>query len=331
MVGSRVFVFDDPHQYGAAIRAAQIEMYPTAAGKFHSELVQCDLGAVWMQHMSEDKPRVAYGVVDRTRIIIEFLTGSDQQPMKHSGIDVVPGEVIINGSPVAHRRSFDSCQFGTMSLSNEYLAELSQKLLGHSIAKPQVTQSIRPHPQALSGLQALHDASTQLARKEPSKLRQPEIARTLEQGLARSMIYCIADSEAEFQHTENMRRSTVISRLEEVLASHRDRPLHLAEICQATGIPERTLRVYCHEHLGVGPIKYLWLRRMFLVRAALLRASAAVASVTGIASDYGFWELGRFAVQYRTLFGERPSETLHRPPIDFQVIETRPFELPQRA
>ena len=54
----------------------------------------------------------------------------------------------------------------------------------------------------------------------------------------------------------------------------------------------------------MGPIRYLTLRRMHLVKRALLRASPATATVTQIVSDHGFWELGRFAVQYKRLFGE---------------------------
>jgi hypothetical protein len=36
-------------------------------------------------------------------------------------------------------------------------------------------------------------------------------------------------------------------------------------------------------------------------------------NVKSAALDHGFWHLGRFAHEYRNLFGERPSETLSRP------------------
>jgi AraC-like DNA-binding protein len=52
---------------------------------------------------------------------------------------------------------------------------------------------------------------------------------------------------------------------------------------------------------------------MHLARRALLRASAATATVTSIATELGFWELGRFSVEYRALFGESPREALRRP------------------
>jgi AraC-like DNA-binding protein len=64
----------------------------------------------------------------------------------------------------------------------------------------------------------------------------------------------------------------------------------------------------------MSPHKYLWLRRMHLARRALAGADPAAAAVTGIALDHGFGELGRFAVQYRELFGESPSATLRSTP-----------------
>ena len=96
------------------------------------------------------------------------------------------------------------------------------------------------------------------------------------------------------------------------METHPDRPLYLPEICAALGVRERTLRASCEEHLGMGPIRYLTLRRMHLVRRALLRSDPSKATVTQIVTDHGFWEFGRFSVAYGALFGESPSRTLRR-------------------
>jgi AraC-like DNA-binding protein len=69
----------------------------------------------------------------------------------------------------------------------------------------------------------------------------------------------------------------------------------------------------------MGPIRFLTLRRMHLVHRALLRADSSKSTVTQIVTDHGFWELGRFSVAYRALFGESPSETLQ------QVDPSRPL------
>lgn len=80
----------------------------------------------------------------------------------------------------------------------------------------------------------------------------------------------------------------------------------------------------------MGPIRYLSLRRMHLVRRALARGDPSLVTVTQLATDYGFWELGRFSVTYRALFGEPPSVTLRRPSGAVRTFLNRPssFERP---
>jgi AraC-like DNA-binding protein len=102
-------------------------------------------------------------------------------------------------------------------------------------------------------------------------------------------------------------------RLEHALEAHRDQPLYLTELCAEVGVSARTLRLHCQEHFGMSPQRYLWLRRMNMARRDLARADSTQSTVTAIAVEHGFWELGRFSVQYRRLFGESPSETLRRP------------------
>jgi AraC-like DNA-binding protein len=43
-----------------------------------------------------------------------------------------------------------------------------------------------------------------------------------------------------------------------------------------------------------------------------LAADCERVTVTQIATGFGFTELGRFSVEYRKVFGESPSDTLHQ-------------------
>ncbi len=168
----------------------------------------------------------------------------------------------------------------------------------------------------------------QLAKTAPDVLAHPEVARALEQALVHAMIMCLTLSTPVELGIGGRHHLAIIARFEELLAANRDMPLHLAEICAAIHVSERTLRVCCHDHLGMGPIRFLWLRRMNLAHRALAKAGPATTTVTAIAADYGFWEFGRFSVAYRGLFGESPSATLHRPPDDVPTSHDRPFALP---
>ena len=58
--------------------------------------------------------------------------------------------------------------------------------------------------------------------------------------------------------------------------------------------------------------RYLTLRRMNFARRALQKADPAVTCVTDVATEFGFWELGRFAVAYKLAFGKSPSMTLRQ-------------------
>ena len=55
-------------------------------------------------------------------------------------------------------------------------------------------------------------------------------------------------------------------------------------------------------------------RQLHEIRAELVSADRAQDTVTRIASRFGVWDFSLFARNYRRLYGESPSETLHQPP-----------------
>ena len=136
------------------------------------------------------------------------------------------------------------------------------------------------------------------------------------------MIACTANPGAEETHRPRRLRQSIISRFEELLHEQQDEKFYIGDICVKLGISERGLRLHCQEQLGMSPIRYLWLRRMNQARRALAHADPTIKTVTEVANDHGFAELGRFAVRYRKLFGELPSVTLRRPCDDPQDKQT---------
>jgi len=84
----------------------------------------------------------------------------------------------------------------------------------------------------------------------------------------------------------------------------------VVDICAAIGVSERSLQYAFGRYVGMSPLNYLRLCRLNRARHALRAPVNPGVTVTDTALHYGFTHLGRFAGDYRRLFGESPSQTL---------------------
>jgi AraC-like DNA-binding protein len=260
------------------------------------------------------------------RPAIFFLSGSDQATISHSGRDFAPGEIVILPSGATHHhRTTGSCHWGTLSLTQDDLSAASRDLVGHDAIDRSVTRYLRPPVAEMSRLLNLHKIAGEFAENGTDLLTQPELTRALEQAILHATVMCLGGAAPIQMSWGSIRHAAIIAKFEELLETNYDRPLHLAEICAAIGASERTLRISCIEHLGMGPIRYLWLRRMHIAHRALVQAVPGRTTVTEIATANGFWELGRFAVEYHALFGEVPSVSLRRAAEEMRKPRVSPF------
>jgi AraC-like DNA-binding protein len=311
MSWGRVLTFDDPFPYQAAFRAADMELFPTAKGEFRAEVTQVELNQVWMARFHENLPRIQTGVIKRGRRAFGFLTKANQPELYSCGRPLSPGEIHVNNFDVTHHKSTGDFSSATISLPTEELVAASVALVGREFPDASTRQFVRPNPGLMERLLTLHEMVGQIAKTMPDLFAEAEAVRALEQQVIRTLVNCLTEGAVSPMTTGTLRHDRIVARFEEFLEANPNTPLYLTEVCAAIGVAERTLRIACEEHLGMGPIRYLTLRRMHLVRRALLRADSST-TVTRIATDYGFWELGRFSVAYRELFGEAPSVTLKR-------------------
>ena len=326
MAWSRVLCFTDPLACQAAFPYSDTEVLPTTKD-FRIEMTQVAMSRLWLQrtHLSSSTVSTATSMPGRRSI--GFLTESNLSQYHHCGIEVMPGDLIVNTLEAEHRRCDSGLDYGSMSIPTEELGTAVEATTGCELMENSEARIFHPHPQLMSRLLKLHRAVGQLAQDSPELLQLPEVLRALENEFVHVMVRCLAEAVDEKTRTRGRRHDAIIRRFEEFLEANLDRPLYLTEICAAIGVAERTLRASCEEHLGMGPIRFLTLRRMHLVHRALLSAVPSTTTVTRIATDHGFWELGRFAVAYRAAFGEPPSETLKRPTKQIAIYHNRPSSL----
>jgi len=143
-------------------------------------------------------------------------------------------------------------------------------------------------------------------------IAHPEAARGLEQTLIEALVGCLGQGAADEDRVAQRQHSLVMRRFRRALEEDPSQALYITELCKMIGVSDRTLEVCCQEQLGMGPKRYLLLRRLHLARRALREAAPDATTVSDVATRYGFWHFGRFAGEYRSLFGESPSATLHR-------------------
>ena len=95
------------------------------------------------------------------------------------------------------------------------------------------------------------------------------------------------------------------------LRSHFSEPVDLEQLASVAGVRPRTLENHFRTFLGTTPFGWLRQARFASARRAL-ESARADATVTRVALANGFSQLGRFAAEYRAIFGETPSATLRR-------------------
>jgi AraC-like DNA-binding protein len=325
---SRVLSFDDPLHYQPAIRAGDWQVYPTKQGQFRAELTQITLNQLWMQSFHHVLPQIQIGAVIPNRKVIGFLTEIRQPAIHHRSEEVSPHDVIVN-TDVMHLRAEGGCRYGGMSLPQDGFDTACQAIMGRPFEQPPFKSVVRPNPESMMRLLNLQKSVCSIAKTMPELFELPEVVRGFEQNSIHLMVRCLTEGTMATMSSGAQRHEAIIERFEEYLEANPNTPLYLSEICAVVGAAERTMRAACEDHLGMGPIHYLALRRMHLVRRALLRVDSSTATVTRIATDHGFWELGRFAVAYHALFGEPPSATLQRPPECWVSRSNRPSSLRQ--
>lgn len=304
----------DPWQLSAKLTSL-IELIPTVPGPFVAHVAAVDLPSVRMRSVKECVPRIAHVHRPSQRVFLAFLPEESDPAVLVNGAEFGPGEVLLFGRDCqSHQRRTAPGGWVSLSVPSDALEDLSH-FAGQDLTVRADAARIAS-PGCWRRLSRLHRAVLRSPAEGIELTSNREALHGLDQLLLCGIANAMSSPMARADGPGRLRHKALLERFRCLLDENIDRALYLPEVCGALGISHRTLTHFCHEYLGMAPKKYFCLRRMHMARRALLDADSSCATVTEIATRYGFWELGRFSVLYRQLYAEKPSETFRRRPMN---------------
>jgi AraC-like DNA-binding protein len=105
-------------------------------------------------------------------------------------------------------------------------------------------------------------------------------------------------------------RQTIIASCLDKIEDCTDSLLSVGDLTTACDVSERTLRAAFQSYFGMGPKRYLKLRKLNRVYRDLRASDLDEQKVSECLLRHGVFEHGRFAAEYKALFGESPSTSL---------------------
>jgi AraC-like DNA-binding protein len=303
-------VFSEPDDFQAASREEGVVGFlVTGRGQFRARLTQIALHRLRLAGGEEELSRVAFITVPADMVLVSFPIGERASPV-WGGIETRTGEMMTLGAGErVYARSSGPCGWGAIQVPAEDLVEYGRTLSGDGFVVPPAARW-RPPTVAGRNLRSLHRAAIRMAEARSGTLIDIEAVHGLEQQLIHALIECLSAGSAEEETPAARRHRAIPARFEDLLLAE---PFpQITEICAALDVSARMLRECCKKHLGMGPGRYRRLRRMQRVHCALRNRDPRAASVVEVASRYGIRDLGRFAGDYRAVYGELPSATLQR-------------------
>lgn len=163
-------------------------------------------------------------------------------------------------------------------------------------------------------LDALHRLITYLVSEldaSPDALPLPALAE-LEQAVLVTFLLANPNNFSDLLH-QNPRNLEPwqVRRAEEYIEANWADAMTIESIAEAVGASARSIFLSFRQARGYSPMAFLKKIRLQHAQQKMLDATSET-TVTGVAFECGFHNMGHFAINYREQFGETPSETLKR-------------------
>ena len=303
--------FDNFEALQNPIADSSIEIVQLAPHPVKGSLLKVGLGDFAFSKSDFSGSIRGSGPLSQTHFNMKVILDSAGE-VKSFGDDVEPGDLICTPPGVDHYLRFGA------AASVAGIAITPADLRGSFVGEPGLddyavwadTHRFRANAWVASDVKRRVLATSALLETHGHSLSEASAEfwrRAILEAFATTVILSVRPHRAHIPSPLRLMRE-----VERYVDSRPDAPVHISEISATLRVSRRTLHRAFHDAIGMGPVTFLRRKRFCAVHTALTNADPSRTRVTDIAIQFGFLEMGRFAGQYLSMFGESPSATLRK-------------------
>ncbi len=288
--------------YSDAVREADASFILSGPNVSAWGVAQCLLNRIVLQFGNAGGATIAFGVSRPDATVLVAQTNALQEGAIFNGQVVGPNDFAV--LPGGSHYTFANAPSKWLSIS---VPLDLQEVLPANVAKalfPETPALVSLNPDASAALRSAAIERGKMTLDPNHPLDDSE--STILQALTTAMV----GVSPHKRRTAIIRGEETIAKSLEFVQGEADNAIRIENICRAIEVNERNLRRNFNEYFGMSPHHYLKLRQLNIVRRAIRAGNTE--NITNILTLNGVTEFGRFAGEYRTLFGEAPSDTARR-------------------
>ncbi|UGY04314.1 AraC family transcriptional regulator [Bradyrhizobium quebecense] len=303
---------DSIEALGNPIDKSQIEIVQLGRGRMCGEILRGQIDDVAFSKGAFSLPARATGVFSAEKMVFGAVLGC-AGPSRSLGEAVVAGDLLVYPAGGEHDRVYEgSATFAGLACAPSVISTFFAS--EPELADPEFWAKRRhfrfSNPARPRTLERILDLLGRRLRDEKTFTQAG--VEFWRRALLEAFVGRIAFEPRSGTERTIPSSVRIVKEAEQYLKENGDRAVHVSELCEKIKIRRRTLFRAFDDAVGRAPIDFLRAKRLSMAHLKLCEAEVGGASVAEIAGELGFLELGRFAQQYRNLFGECPSETLRR-------------------
>lgn len=294
-------IFHDAYNFANQIVQGKIEHFQLETGAFYGELTQIITNKVIVGAHSMNLSILQIGTGPKGYITF-LIPKSTEQNVSWRKFNINEKRIGILKGDGLHFAITPPNFFGIpISLRNDYLNELLKKYgYDEKIYKLiQQSEIVILNDEDVFKLQQLLNTINNAKKVEEDLMihKLPEL-----------LLKAIVNVADQLPKKISTPQQILLSKILVYIQKNLNRKVNTLEICEYFKISERNLRSIFGEIIGISPIKYIKIIKLNKARKDILNTKGNI-EINLIANKWGFHHSGQFAIDYKKLFGELPSET----------------------